>query len=133
MTGAVVSFGHVARLQISWQAQRFVNLDVQSSWQAQKCRFRGRRPTHSLTLPLSHTLTHTRLHSHSHSHSLTTTATVTTIPTFITTITSLDPNASRSLHFLLMDLTHTVWGLLPGYLILSATVTVGLDGCEVLL
>ena len=50
--------------------------------------------SHSLTLTHSHSHSHSlALHSHSHSlsHSLTTTATVTTIPTFITTITSLDP------------------------------------------
>ena len=31
-----MTFGHVARLQISWQAQHFVNLEVQISWQAQQ-------------------------------------------------------------------------------------------------
>ena len=67
-------------------------------------------------VPLPLTLTHSHTHTCTHTHSLTTTATVTTIPTFITAITSLDPNASRSLDFLLSDLTHTVWRLLPGEL-----------------
>ena len=75
---------------------------------------------HSLT-PLTHS-THSLTHStHSlHSltpltpHSLTHSLTVTRIPTLITSITSLDPNASRSLDILLIYLTHIVWGLLPG-------------------
>ena len=72
-------------------------------------------PSHSHSHPhsLSPTLTLILTLTHAHTHSLTTTATVTTIPTWITTITSLD-HASRSLDFLLLDLTHTVWDLLPG-------------------
>ena len=31
----IVTFGRVARLQISWQAQHLVNLEVQISWQVQ--------------------------------------------------------------------------------------------------
>ena len=42
--------------------------------------------------------------SHTHHTTITTTTTTTTISTFITTITSLDPNASRSLDFLLLHL-----------------------------
>ena len=162
----------VARLQISWQAQHSVTLDVHISWQMQhfanfanlEVQFSGqvqyfvnrsadfgwfrRRLTLSLSLSPSLSLTHTRshshslfththihMHSHSHSHSLSLTLALTLTHThtpshphshslsstlththlhFITTITSLDPNASRSLDFLLIDLTHTVWGLLPG-------------------
>ena len=63
----------------------------------------------TLTLTLTLTLTHTHSHSHSHPHSLSHSHSH-----FITAITSLDRNASRSLDFLLTDLTHTVWGLLPG-------------------
>ena len=76
-------------VQISWQAQHLLNLEVQISWQAQHLV--------SLTLTLySLTLTLTLSHSHSHTHTHT-----------HAHITSLDPNLSRSLDFLLIDLTHT--------------------------
>ena len=32
-----MTFEHVARLQMLWQAQHFVNLEVQISWQAALC------------------------------------------------------------------------------------------------
>ena len=54
----------------------------------------ARSPTHSLTHPLTHPPTHPL------THSLTTTTS-----TFITTITSLDPNASRFVDFLLLHYT----------------------------
>ena len=76
--------------------------------------------SHSLTLTVTRTLTLTHCHSHSHSpsrsrsrslslththsHSHSHSATITTISTFITTITSPDPTASRSLDFLLPHL-----------------------------
>ena len=52
--------------------------------------------THSHSLSLSHSQSHSLTHHHRHHHR-----------DFITTITSLGPNASRSLDFLLIDLTHT--------------------------
>ena len=81
----------------------------------------------SLTPSLSLSLTHTRSHPHSslslslshsptlaltltrtftHSHAITLTHSPTHPLTHPPTITSMDPNASRSLNFLLIDLTH---------------------------
>ena len=83
--------------------------------------------THTHALSLSHTLTHTHSLSHSHSltHSLTPSLTQSlthsspthTLPLTLTTITSLHPNAFKSLDsrlsaYRLIDLTHTAWGLL---------------------
>ena len=60
-----------------------------------KCRFRGRHCTLWILNCTTTTTTTT---------TTTSTSTSTTISTFITTITSLDPNASRSLDFLLLHL-----------------------------
>ena len=72
-------------------------------------------PSFTHTRSHSHSLsTHTHIHTHTHSHSLTFThSPPPRSPPSSPTITSLDPNASRSLDFLLIDLIHTVWGLLP--------------------
>ena len=97
----------IDKTKISWQAQRFVNLEVQISRQAQHfvlseahlslslilahAHTHNRSHSHPVpTLAHSHTHTHSLTHSltHTHSHTLTltltTTATITTISTFIT-------------------------------------------------
>ena len=61
--------------------------------------------TLTLSLSLSHSLTHSLLHHHRHRHH----------DPHLHHHHPLDPNASRSLDFLLIDRTHThtVWGLSP--------------------
>ena len=81
--------------------------------------------THSRSLSLTHTHTHsltlslTLTHSlpRSLTHSLTHSSPTHTLPLTLTTITSLHPNAFKSLDsrlsaYRLIDLTHTAWGLL---------------------
>ena len=75
-------------VQISWQVYHFVDLEVQISWQAQyfvDIYFQACKP-HPPPPPII------------------TTATTNTISTFITVVVTLDPNASRSLDFLLLHL-----------------------------
>ena len=65
-------------VQTSWQAQHFVNLDVQISWQAQhsKCRFHGSHSTLNLEVEISWQAQHFVLSdAHSLIHSLTVTLT----------------------------------------------------------
>ena len=78
--------------------------------------------THSLSHSHSHphllspTLTRTHTHSPTHTHTHTPSQPHSLTPTFTSSPPSLDPNASRSLDFLLTDLTHThtVLGSLAG-------------------
>ena len=83
---------------------------VQTSWRSSTlC-------SQMLTLTLTHTRTHSHSREHSPSHSLFLILTLThpRTLTLILSLTSLDPNASRSLHSRLfaatpLDFTHTVW------------------------